>query len=236
MSSQRLKGQTAWISGGASGMGEATAELFAQEGANVAVVDIQAERGTKLVERIKAKGGKAIFTECDVAKEAAIKGSIDPHGQGVRRAAISWSTAPASSTSSCSTSNTEAEWDQLMGVNVKSIFFSIKHGVVPHLLKHKRSYVTTIGSIGSFISQAKTPAYITSKGAVLLLSKSIALDYAADGLRLQLHLPRHHRHAAAAVHLGKNSDAELAKRIRRVPTGVPIQPARHRPRRPLFFL
>src|SRR5207249_4861246 len=75
--------------------------------------------------------------------------------------------------------HTEKEWDQLMAVNVKSIFFSVKHGIA-HLRRNRRSYVVNIGSISSFVGQGNTPAYTTSKGAVLMLSKSIALDYAKD--------------------------------------------------------
>ena len=73
MNPKRLEGQIAWISGGASGMGEATAQLFAEEGAKVVVVDIQAELGQKVVEGINANGGDAIFHECDVAREDAVQ-------------------------------------------------------------------------------------------------------------------------------------------------------------------
>ena len=77
MNPKRLEGQIAWISGGASGMGEATAQLFAAEGAKVAVVDIQAERGQKVVEGITANGGEAIFLECDVVREDGVRQSIE---------------------------------------------------------------------------------------------------------------------------------------------------------------
>ncbi len=76
MNSKRLEGQIAWISGGASGMGAAVAELFAAEGAKVAVVDIQAERGRALVENIARQGGQAVFHECDVSREDQVRDSI----------------------------------------------------------------------------------------------------------------------------------------------------------------
>ncbi|HET6323505.1 MAG TPA: SDR family oxidoreductase, partial [Planctomycetaceae bacterium] len=117
------------------------------------------------------------------------------------------------------------EWDTLMAVNLRSIFFSIKHGI-GHLRRYPRSYMVNIGSISSYVGQAGTPAYTASKGAVLLLSQSIALDYAADGLRCNCVCPgitdtpmlRHHLHAAA------DPAATLAKRLHRVPLGRALTP------------
>ena len=197
MNPKRLEGQIAWISGGASGMGEATAQLFAEEGAKVAVVDVQAELGQKVVEGITANGGEAVFHECDVAREDAVHESIEKtvaHFGGLQIIVNCAGVVHVGELHEYS----EEEWDHLMGVNVKSIFFSIKHGH-PHLCKNQRSYMVNIGSVGSFIGQALTPAYITSKHAVLGLSRSIALDYAAEGAALQLRLPRNHRHADVAL-------------------------------------
>jgi len=75
-----------------------------------------------------------------------------------------------------------------MDINVKSIFLSVKHAI-PHLRKNSRSYVVNIGSVASFVSQSSTPAYVASKGAVMQLSKSIALDYAADGCGATVYAP-----------------------------------------------
>ena len=224
MNPKRLEGQIAWISGGASGMGEATAQLFAEEGAKVAVVDIQTERGQKLVEGITANGGEAIFHECDVAQEDAVRQSIEKtvaHFGGLQIIVNCAGVVHVVSLHEYS----EEEWDQLMGVNVKSIFFSIKHGH-PHLTKSQRSYMVNIGSVGSFIGQALTPAYITSKHAVLGLSRSIALDYAAEGLRCNCVCPGITDTPMLRYHLSTTPDPEatLANRLSRVPTGVVITP------------
>ena len=224
MNRKRLDGQIAWMGGGASGMGEATAELFAEEGAKVAVVDVQAERGQKVVEAITAHGGQATFLECDVAQEDSVHESIEKtveHFGGLQiivNCAGVVHVAPLHEYS-------EQEWDQLMGVNVKSIFFSIKHGL-SHLCKNQRSYMVNIGSVGSFIGQAQTPAYITSKHAVLGLSRSIALDYAADGLRCNCVCPGITDTPMLRYHLSTTPDpqATLANRLRRVPIGIAITP------------
>ena len=221
---ERLKDQIAWISGGASGMGQATAELFAEEGAKVVVADIQAEMGQDLVNRIIQKGGDAIFHECDVSQEDAVRKSIDrtvEHFGGLQIVVNCAGVVHVKQLHQYS----EQEWDNLMNVNVKSIFFSIKHSI-DHLKKNDRSYMANIGSVGSFMGQADTPAYVTSKHAVLGLSRSIALDYAADGLRCNCVCPGITDTPMLRYHLSTTPDPEatLAKRLRRVPIGVSILP------------
>ena len=219
---KRLDGQIAWIGGGASGMGEAAAELCAEEGAKVVVADIQVERGQEVVERITGHGGQAIFL--DVAREDAVRESIEKtveHFGGLQsiiNCAGIVHVAPLHEYS-------EQEWDLLMGVNVKSIFFTIKHGI-PHLRQNQRSYMVNIGSIGSFIGQGLTPAYIASKHAVLGLSRNIALDYAADGLRCNCICPGITDTPMLRFHLSTTPDPEatLASRLRRVPMGVALTP------------
>jgi NAD(P)-dependent dehydrogenase (short-subunit alcohol dehydrogenase family) len=112
-----------------------------------------------------------------------------------------------------------------MDINVKAIFLSIKHGIA-HLKNNSRSYVVNVGSIGSFIGQATTPAYTTSKGAVLSLTQSIALDYAAEGVRCNCVCPGITDTPMLREHLNKtpDPDATLACRLRRVPMGIPLTP------------
>jgi NAD(P)-dependent dehydrogenase (short-subunit alcohol dehydrogenase family) len=220
----KLAGQTAWIGGGASGIGAAVAELFAEEGARVAVVDVQAALGEKLVRRIGRGGGQAIFTPCDVAKEAEVQASIEQAVEQFGGLQIVVNCAGVVHVAKLERYGAD-EWDQLMGVNVKSIFLAVKHAL-PALRKNQHSYVVNIGSISSFVGQASTPAYTASKGAVLQLSRSIALDYAADGLRSNCICPGITDTPMLRFHLSKSPDpdAALAARLRRVPLGVAMQP------------
>src|SRR5439155_26412269 len=107
----------------------------------------------------------------------------------------------------------------------KSIFLAVEHAV-GHLRKNPRSYVVNIGSVGSFISQSSTPAYIASKGAVMMLSKSIALDYAADGVRCNCVCPGITDTPMFREHMNKTADPEaaIAARLRRVAMGVALSP------------
>jgi NAD(P)-dependent dehydrogenase (short-subunit alcohol dehydrogenase family) len=223
--SGRLEGQIAWISGAASGIGAAIARLFAAEGARVALADIQTAAGKDVEDQITAAGGMAAFLPCDVSQENQVRATIDQ--TAVRFGGLQIVVNCAGIVHVGPLHELDAEqWDHLMGVNLKSIFFSLKHAW-PYLRMNPRSYMVNVGSISSFVGQAATPAYTASKFAVLGLSQSIALDYAAVGLRCNCVCPGITDTPMLREHLDKTEDAEatLAKRLRRVPLGRALQPA-----------
>jgi NAD(P)-dependent dehydrogenase (short-subunit alcohol dehydrogenase family) len=221
----RLQHQVAWISGAASGIGEAVARLFAQEGAAVGIADVQAERGQTVADEIRATGGKSSFTHCDVGRGDDVRTSIEQTAREFGGLSIIVNCAGIVQVKLLDELD-EADWDRLMAINVKSIYLSIKYGL-SHLKHNARSYVVNIGSISSYVGQSGTPAYTASKGAVLMLSKSIALDYAADGLRCNCVCPGITDTPMLREHLNKtpNPDATLAGRVQRVPMGVALKPA-----------
>jgi NAD(P)-dependent dehydrogenase (short-subunit alcohol dehydrogenase family) len=221
----RLQNQVAWISGAASGIGEAIARLFAEEGAAVGLADVQAERGQVIVDEIRAAGGRALFTNCDVGRADNVRSSIEQTAQEFGGLSIIVNCAGIVQVKLLDELD-EADWDRLMAINVKSIYLSTKYGL-SHLKRNARSYVVNIGSISSYVGQGGTPAYTASKGAVLMLSKSIALDYAADGLRCNCVCPGITDTPMLREHLNKtpNPDATLSARVRRVPTGIALTPA-----------
>jgi NAD(P)-dependent dehydrogenase (short-subunit alcohol dehydrogenase family) len=224
MTTRRLEGQVAWIGGGASGIGAAVAELFAAEGARVGIADVQAELGEKLVRTIGRGAGQAIFTPCNVTRETEVRASIEQTVEQFGGLQIVVNCAGIVHVAPLDQYG-EAEWDELMAVNVKSIFFSLKHAI-GHLRNNARSYAVHIGSVSSFVGQASTPAYTASKGAVLQLSRSIALDYAADGLRSNCICPGITDTPMLRFHLSTAPDPEAALRERlcRVPLGVAMDP------------
>ncbi len=220
----KLDNQVAWISGAASGMGEGIARLFAREGAAIGLVDIQIEKGKGIAQEIQKEGGRALFIECDVRREDAVKSSIERTAGEFGRLHTIVNCAGIVQVKLLHELEVK-DWDRLMDINLKSIFLSIKHGIA-HLRKNPRSYVVNIGSVGSFVGQSSTPAYTASKGAVLLLSKSIALDYAADGLRCNCVCPGITDTPMLREHLNMNPDPEAAlrNRLRRVPMGIRLTP------------
>jgi NAD(P)-dependent dehydrogenase (short-subunit alcohol dehydrogenase family) len=223
--SRRLEGQVAWISGAASGIGAAVARLFAAEGAQVALADVQIDAGMHVEQDIVAGGGVAAFFACDVSREEQVRGAIDETAARFGGLQIVVNCAGIVRVGLLHEMDT-TRWDYLMSVNLKSMFFSVKYGW-PHLRKNPRSYMVNIGSISSFVGQAATPAYTASKFAVLGLSRSIALDYAAAGLRCNCVCPGITDTPMLREHLDKTGDPEgvLAKRLRRVPLGKALQPA-----------
>jgi NAD(P)-dependent dehydrogenase (short-subunit alcohol dehydrogenase family) len=215
---QRLAGKTAWISGAASGIGAATARLFAEEGANVAAVDINGDPG-------QIVSGPAIaFQQADVSKEEQVCDSLAKTVALFDGLHIIVNCAGVVHVKLLHEYE-EADWDRLMGVNLKSIFFSVKHGL-QYLRRHRPSYVVNIASISSFVGQAATPAYTASKSAVLGLTRSIALDYAALGLRCNCVCPGITDTPMLREHLNKtpDPDATLSERLRRIPMRLPLQP------------
>lgn len=221
----RLAGQVTWLSGAASGIGAATARLFASEGAAVTVADVQRDEGLQLVNEIVEAGGQAMFSCCDVADSNQVRDSIDTTASKFGELNIVVNCAGIVHVGLLH-EYTEENWDQLMGVNVKGIFFSIKHAV-PHFLRNNRSYMVNVGSISSHVGQRLTPAYTTSKGAVLSLTQSIALDYAAMGLRCNSVSPGITDTPMLREHLNSTPDPDetLRQRVRRVPMNRAMQPS-----------
>jgi NAD(P)-dependent dehydrogenase (short-subunit alcohol dehydrogenase family) len=220
----RMSGRTAWISGAASGIGAAVARLFADEGAAVALADVQADRGEAARDAIESAGGRALFVMTDVSDEREVRESIAATVERFGGLDTIVNCAGVVHVAELHEYASES-WDRLMGVNVKGIFLAVKHGV-PFLVRNATSYVINVGSISSFVGQAATPAYTASKAAVLGLSRSIALDYAARGLRCNCVCPGITDTPMLRQHLDKAPDAEasLARRLLRVPLGRALTP------------
>jgi NAD(P)-dependent dehydrogenase (short-subunit alcohol dehydrogenase family) len=221
----RLAGRVAWISGATSGIGEAAAELFAQEGAKVAIIGRRLELGRKLAARINRRTpGAALAIACDVSSEREVEGSIAATVAAFGRLDIVVNNAGMVEIGDLH-SYSEAQWDHVMGVNVKSMFFAFKHAF-PHLRAARRGYVVNVGSISSFVGQARTPVYTTSKHAILGLTRSIALDYAAHGIRCNCVCPGITETPMLWEHLNVRPDprAALNERLSRVAMGVSLSP------------
>jgi NAD(P)-dependent dehydrogenase (short-subunit alcohol dehydrogenase family) len=224
MGEGRLSGKVAWISGATSGIGEATAELFAEEGAAVALIGRRVELSEQIADRIRTEGGRAMACACDVSSEDQVRTTIEETAERFGGIHIVVNNAGMVQVKPLHEYSSE-EWDYLMAVNVKSMFFAVKHAL-PFLKAHRQSRVVNVGSISSFVGQATTPVYTTSKHAVLGLTRSIALDYAADGVLCNCVCPGITLTPMLQEHLDKTGDAEAALRTRlgRVPLGRPLTP------------
>jgi NAD(P)-dependent dehydrogenase (short-subunit alcohol dehydrogenase family) len=178
----RVKGKVAIVTGGALGIGRSACNLLAREGAAVALTDVLDDKGKKAAAEIRATGGSADYWHLDVRKEAEVQrvfadvnarfGKIDVL---VNNAGISGVNKPTHEIS-------EGEWDALMAINVKGVFFCTKH-VIPYMRTHGGSIIN-LSSIYGIIGGGDVPPYHASKGAVRLMTKNDALIYAQDKIRV----------------------------------------------------
>jgi meso-butanediol dehydrogenase / (S,S)-butanediol dehydrogenase / diacetyl reductase len=178
----RLTGKVAVITGSSSGIGAATARLFAREGAKVVVVANENTSGAKrVVESIGSEGGKAIFVQADVAREADCRRIIDTAVATFGRLDILVNNAAIHSDTP-TIELTEEEFDRVMAVNVKGTFFCCKYAI-PHMKRVGGGSIVTISSRAAFIPTNVRPLYCATKGAAASWTQAIALEHAADGIR-----------------------------------------------------
>ncbi len=178
----RVAGKVALISGGARGIGAATAKLLAQEGAAVVLADVLETEGRETEIRIREAGGRAMFMLLDVTDEAnwqqVIDATVAAYGKldvVVNNAGISGRAAVA---------ETEVEtWDRVMEVNGKGVFLGTKLAI-PELRKAGGGSIINISSIYGIVGSETSAAYHASKGAVRIFTKSAAIQYAQEGIRV----------------------------------------------------
>ncbi len=168
----RFTDRVAVVTGAAMGIGAASAALFAREGARVALLDIDPAGQ----ETAAALGAGALFVPCDVSDGAAVDAAFDAVGEAFGGVDLLINNAGIQRYGSV-TQTTEAEWDEVMGANLKSAFLCARRAV-PSMVERGGGVVVNVASVQSFITQADVAAYTTSKTALLGLTRSIAVDFA----------------------------------------------------------
>ena len=172
----RLANKVALITGGASGIGRATALLFAREGAAVSVVDLEQSGGQAIADQIVNEGGRAIYVRCDVSRAADCQRAVEQTVQKLGGLDILFNNAGIIRRASV-LETTEEEWDQIMAVNVKSVFLLSKYAI-PVMSQARGGVIINTASGWGLVGGRKAAAYCASKGAVVLLTKAMALDHA----------------------------------------------------------
>lgn len=180
----RLANKVAIITGAASGMGQAAALLFAQEGASVVVSDVSVEAGEQTVKLIQEAGGKAIFVKANVADEAEVKTMVASAVETFGHIDVLYNNAGIMPTDDGSVTDiTEMTWDRIMDVNIKSAFLCAKH-VIPIMQQQQQGSIINVASFVAFMGcTVPQDAYTTSKGGMLALTKSLAVQYGRHGIR-----------------------------------------------------
>lgn len=183
----RLAGKIALITGSGSGIGKASALLFAHEGASVIVNDLDAAKGEGTVQEIVEAGGKAIFIQADVTDPDSVQALVEQAIAQFGCIDVLFNNAGISGVGALHEVEPDV-WDRVMRVNIRGVYLPSKY-VLPHMMQRKSGSIINMSSCVAEIGLAKRASYSATKGAVLALTKSMQVDYAPYQIRVNALLP-----------------------------------------------
>jgi NAD(P)-dependent dehydrogenase (short-subunit alcohol dehydrogenase family) len=221
---RRLDGKVALVTGGASGIGRATALIFAREGAKLVVADRNEDGGHQTVHMITENGGKAIFVQVDVSNATAVEAMLSTAVETYGRLDCAHNNAgigsrPRAPLHEC----TEETWDRVLAINLKGVWLCMKYEIIQMLTQGSGTIVNTASIMGLVGSWSGTAAYNASKHGVVGLTKTAALEYATSGIRVNAVCPGYIRTPLIEEALTSNPALE-AQIVARHPVGRMGQP------------
>ena len=223
-SDMKLRDRVAIVTGAARGIGRASAIAFAREGARVVVADIDEQLGEETVAAIAADGNEAVFARVDVSRTKDLARMAEDAVARWGKIDILFNNAgvvlvkPLEET-------TEEDWDRVMSINIKAAFFAAKY-VAPHMRRSGGGAILNTGSTTCFAGQLGTPVYVASKGAIALLTQTLALDLGRDRIRVNCICPGITDTPMLREHMGHGAEGEasIQARLSRVPLGQILVP------------
>lgn len=210
------------VTGGASGIGEASAKLFAERGAHVVIADFS-EHGQAVADALSKQGAKSLFVKTDVTNTAAVQRMVDETVAAFGRIDVLFANAGIAADAPIDQLS-EAAWDRTIGINLTGVYLCDKY-VIEQMLRQGGGVIVNCGSIHSHVGKQGVTAYAAAKGGVKLLTQTLAIDYGARGIRVNAvcpgyidtpllkDVPAEARHALEQLHpMGRLGRAEEVAR------------------------
>jgi len=176
-----LKDKVAIVTGGASGIGRAAAALFAREGANVVVADYEPTGGQDTVKMIQGEGGEAFFVETDVSRPVDVERMVNETVKTYGRVDILFNNAGVGETAKATEASLE-HWERVLAINLRGVFLGCKYAI-PEMIRNGGGSIINNASILAEVGFSEATAYAASKHGIAGLTQTIAIDYAAQGIR-----------------------------------------------------